>query len=274
MTNANWQAGRTTAPDGTAVTFLEVGAGPGLVVVPGNNRRAHHYRELAVALADRYRVTVIDRRGRGASGPQGPDYSVESEAGDVLAVLAATGAKWLFGHSYGGLVALHAALRQPPAGLAVYEPGVSLGGSFTAGWLPDFTRLVERGRHHAAMTLFLRRTRLAPVGDAPAPVFHALAFLLLHGSDGADTRAMMATTPREIGEVVRLDSDGSRYAAVTCPTLLLGGGRTPAYLTGVLPLLSQIIPDARLEMIDDLDHNAPDLNAPALIAARLSGFLH
>ena len=44
------------------------------------------------------------------------------------------------------------------------------------------------------------------------PVFRALAFLLLHGSDGPDTRAMMATTPAEVGEIVHQDSDGGRYA--------------------------------------------------------------
>jgi pimeloyl-ACP methyl ester carboxylesterase len=76
-------SGRVTSQDGTTITFLEYGAGPGLVIVPGNNRRAHHYASLAGLLADSYRVTVIDRRGRGLSGPQGPDYSVDREAEDA-----------------------------------------------------------------------------------------------------------------------------------------------------------------------------------------------
>ncbi|BCJ39814.1 hypothetical protein GCM10010168_26740 [Actinoplanes ianthinogenes] len=52
------------------VAPLSFGDGPGLVVVPGNNRRAHHYTKLAELLQYDYRVTVIERRGRGASGPQ------------------------------------------------------------------------------------------------------------------------------------------------------------------------------------------------------------
>ncbi|BCY10550.1 alpha/beta fold hydrolase [Actinoplanes sp. L3-i22] len=266
-------SGRVTSEDGTTITFLEYGAGPGLVIVPGNNRRAHHYADLAGLLADSYRVTVIDRRGRGQSGPQGPDYSVDREVEDVLAVLAARGATWLFGHSYGGLIALHAAIARPPAALAVFDPGVSLRGSFPAGWLPRFTELVEQGKQTAAMTTFLRGTGLAPLGNAPGPVYRALAFMLLRGSDGPDTRAMMATTPREIGEVLRLDSDGSRYAAISCPTLLLGGSQTPPYLRDVLPQLARIIPHAAYEIIDGLDHNAPDLNAPDPIAGRLAGLM-
>ncbi len=266
-------SGRVTSEDGTTITFLEYGAGPGLVIIPGNNRRAHHYAALAGLLADSYRVTVIDRRGRGQSGPQGPDYRIDREAEDVQAVMAARGATWLFGHSYGGLIGLHAALLQPPAALAVYDPGVSLDGSFPAGWLPRFTRLLDEGRHTAAMTTFLHETRLTPLGNAPKLVFRALAFMLLRGSDGPDTRAMMPTTPGEVGEVVRLDSDGSRYAAITCPTLLLGGGAAPAYLRNVLPRLAQIIPDARYDIIDGLDHNAPDLNAPEAVAGRLAAFM-
>ncbi|WP_436534142.1 alpha/beta fold hydrolase [Actinoplanes sp. HUAS TT8] len=266
-------SGSVTSEDGTTITFIEYGVGPGLVIVPGNNRRAHHYTQLAELLAGSYRVTVIDRRGRGRSGPQGPDYGIDREAEDVAAVMAARGATWLFGHSYGGLIGLHAALLRPPVALAVFDPGVSIDGSFPAAWLPRFTELLDRGRHHAAMATFLRDTRLSPLGNAPGLAFRLLAFLLLHGSDGPDTRAMMATTPREIGEVVRLDSDGSRYAAITCPTLLLGGSQTPPYLQIVLPRLAQIIPDARFEIIDGLDHNAPDLNAPEAIAGRLAGFM-
>jgi pimeloyl-ACP methyl ester carboxylesterase len=168
---------------------------------------------------------------------------------------------------------MHAALRRPPAALAVFDPGVSIGGSIPAGWLPRFTELVERRKYNAAMAMFLRDSRLTPLGNAPNLVYRALAFMLLHGSDGADTKAMMPTTPRELGEVVRLDSDGSRYAGITCPTLLLGGGETPAYLTAVLAHLAQIIPISRYDIIAGLDHNAPDLNAPETIAGHLAAFI-
>ena len=46
---------------------------------------------------------------------------------------------------------------------------------------------------------------------------------------------MMTTTPAEIGEILRLDSDGGRYAGIGSPTLLLGGRRSPGYIKGCCP---------------------------------------
>jgi pimeloyl-ACP methyl ester carboxylesterase len=273
MTTIEWQRSIARSADGTAISVLSTGCGPGLVVVPGNNRRAHHYEQLASELAPSHSVHVIDRRGRGESGPQGPHYSVEAEAADVSAVLTHTGSELVFGHSHGGLVGLHLALWRTISGLVVYEPAVSIAGSFDGSWFPQFRRLLAQGREGAAMATFMKGTRLVPIGDAPLFVFRAIAFLMLRGADGAETRAMMGTTPAEIAEVLALDSDGRRYGAIRTPTLLLGGTKTPDYLTGVLPRLAGIIPGARYEIVPELDHNAPDLNAPELVATRVRGFL-
>jgi pimeloyl-ACP methyl ester carboxylesterase len=72
------------------------------------------------------------------------------------------------------------------------------------------------------------------------------------------------------GWVVK-DNDG-RYAGIGSPTLLLGGRRSPGYITGVLPQLVHVIPAARCRILDGLDHNAPDLNAPAVIARQIMTF--
>ncbi|MFC4587588.1 alpha/beta fold hydrolase [Sphaerisporangium corydalis] len=270
-----WRNGMVASRDGTAISFLSTGRGPGLVVIPGNNRRAHHYEALARELSGTFTVHVIDRRGRGLSGPQGPGYRIDDEVDDALAVMDHTGTELLFGHSYGGLAALRLALRRRVARLVAYEPGVSVHGSFDGSWLPEFTALLAQGRKGAAMATFLKRTGLSPIGDAPMPVFRVLAFLLLHGSDGAETRAMMPTTPAEMGEIVRLDGDGREYARITSPVLLLGGSKSPAYLT--TPLLADLargMPDARHLIMEGLDHNAPDLNAPAVVAGQITAFAH
>ncbi|GAA1576350.1 alpha/beta hydrolase [Kribbella hippodromi] len=253
------------------VAVETVGSGPGVVVVPGNNRRAHHYGRLARALAGAHEVHVIERRGRGESAGRDPSYSVESDADDVLAVLEHTGSRVLFGHSYGGLVALHAGLRQPVDGLIVYEPGVSLGGSFGASWLPEFNRQVDAGRQVAAMSMFLRETGLLPF--RAKPLLWAISWLMMRGPGSREAREMMPLTPAELGEIVRLDSDGSRYAGIASRTLLLGGAKSPTYLTGVLPKLAGILPDADYTILPGLDHNAPDENAPDAIAEQIRRYL-
>ncbi|SHM98097.1 alpha/beta fold hydrolase [Cryptosporangium aurantiacum] len=259
--------------DGTPIDVQSTGCGPGLVVVPGNNRRTHHYDALARELAQEFTVHVVDRRGHGRSGPQGPHYSIEAEAADVFAVLRETGSNLLFGHSHGGLVALHLALWRPVDALVVYEPVVSIGGSFDASWLPEFRRQLATGRHAAAMATFLKGTRMVPLGDAPMFVYRGLAYLLLHGADAAETRAMMSATPAEVAEIARLDSDGRRYAGIRSPTLLLGGGRTADYLTTALRRLHELMPDAECRIRPELDHNAPDLNGAATVAAEIMSFV-
>ncbi|MEU4294486.1 alpha/beta hydrolase [Kribbella sp. NPDC026596] len=267
MRGVDWRQGMIAARDGAPIGVQSFGAGPGIVVIPGNNRRAHHYEGLARGLAGAHTVHVIERRGRGVSGPRGTSYSVETEVDDVLAVMEDTGAQMVFGHSYGGLVALHVGLRQPLDALVVYEPAVSIDGSFDASWLSTFTEQLDAGHRTAAMETFLKGTGLVPF--KATPLLWAIAFLMLHGSGGRETRDLMPTTPAEIGEIARLDSDGSRYAAIASRTLLLGGEKSPAYLTGVLPRLASILPGAEYSILPDLDHNAPDENAPDVVAQQI-----
>jgi pimeloyl-ACP methyl ester carboxylesterase len=268
-----WRDDAVTSADGTEISFLSAGRGEGLVVIPGNNRRARHYRALAEELSNRYTVHVIDRRGRGLSGPQGPGYSVDREVDDALAILEHTGAELVFGHSYGGLIALHLALRRSLGALILYEPGVSLHGSFDGSWLPEYSELLDQGKHNAAMAVFLKQIGLVPFPDAPLPVFRVLAHLALHGSEGYETLAMMPTIAPEMAEIGRLDSDGRKYAEIGSPTLLLSGSKSPDYLVIAAAELARIIPGAGYAQLPDLDHNAPDLNAPEVIADQIRGFM-
>jgi pimeloyl-ACP methyl ester carboxylesterase len=72
-------------------------------------------------LAEHYRLLLIDRRGFGASPPDGR-VDFDRDADDVAQVLG-DGAH-LVGHSYGGVVSLLAAARRPDAvrSLALIEP--------------------------------------------------------------------------------------------------------------------------------------------------------
>jgi hypothetical protein len=144
---------------------------------------------------------------------------------------------------------------------------VSIDRSFDASWLSAFTEKLEAGRHTAAMATLLKGTGL--LRFKATPLLWAIAFLMLRGPGGRETRDLMPTTPAEIGEIARLDSDGSRYGGIASRTLLLGGQKSPAYLTGVLPRLAAILPGADYAILPGLDHNAPDENAPDTVAQQI-----
>jgi pimeloyl-ACP methyl ester carboxylesterase len=243
----------------SSVFRKSVGRGPGLVVVPGTTRRAHHYDRMAAALADRFTVHLIDRRGRGASPPQDAGYSLETEVRDVLEVLDETGSEQVFGHSYGGLIGLHVALHRDLDRLVLFDPAVSLNGGFDLSRLDDL-REIDSARAYA---FFLTRMGFMP----RTPIAVPLLWTLLRFN--RDLRAMLPTIAPELRQVAALDSDGGRYADVTTPTLLIGGGRSPAYLRDIQPTLAAIMPQAKAVIIPECDHNGPDLSGPEKVATAI-----
>jgi pimeloyl-ACP methyl ester carboxylesterase len=146
-----------TSADGTAIGYNQIGQGPGLVVVPGSLRSADDYTKLATSLAETFTVYLVDRRGRGKSGPQKSGHSLRAECEDVTAVLRNTKSKLLFGHSFGGVVSLEVALTGYPLdGLALYEPALSLDDAITADGLQAIADALQRNRPGSALLQALR----------------------------------------------------------------------------------------------------------------------
>jgi pimeloyl-ACP methyl ester carboxylesterase len=156
-----YTTGTLTSADGTTIGYRKLGSGPGVVLLSAGFLAAQHYMGLAGALSDAFTVYVMDRRGRGLSGPPGDRYSMARECEDVEALLAATGARLVFGHSSGALVALRAALNLPQVDkVAVYEPPLSEQGS-----IPQSA--VNTPARAAASTTAAARSASASVGGSP-----------------------------------------------------------------------------------------------------------
>lgn len=97
--------------------------GPAIVVLPGVMSDAAAWAPVARALRRWSTVAVVNRRGRHPSGPLTSDYALDVEVEDAVTVLERfSDVRTLFGWSYGGLIALHAAARQPVPHLVGYEP--------------------------------------------------------------------------------------------------------------------------------------------------------
>lgn len=256
--------------DGTRVGWEQLGAGPALVVMHGGARAAKHYRELASALADRFTVLLVDRRGRGLTGPLRPGDGLEAELEDLSAVMEATGARDVFGHSGGAATALQAAMRLPIRRLAVYEPPV--GAPIPLWWLPAFEEALARGRPVRAMCLMAQGLQLGPPQWLPVSVLEAPFRLLVHGELKRELAELLPTLPHELVLARALLDHPEKLAGVRCPTLLMGGARSPRYLKDALGFLEKTIPGATRVTFDGVGHNGPDIQAPAEVAAALAPF--
>jgi pimeloyl-ACP methyl ester carboxylesterase len=262
--------------DGTSIAVRTTGAGPGLVLLGGAVRTAEDYLHLAAALADAYTVHVVDRRGRGDSGPQGPDYGMDREVEDLTAVLAAAGARRVLAHSFGGLVALETARRSDVIEeMVLYEPGVSAGGRIEVGWIPAFEARLRRGDSLGAFAEFVRASGGVPplVSHLPVAYFKVVLRLVLGREGWARMAPVMPTVAPEHREVARLDDSWPGYAAVRARTLLLGGSRSFPALLDVLPMLAATMPDAEVRILDGFDHLAPEGRGAGPIAAAARAYL-
>jgi pimeloyl-ACP methyl ester carboxylesterase len=116
-------------------TTTGVEGGRHVVLVHGSLDRSAGLLKLSRRLDERFRVTRYDRRGYGRSLAVGGPFGIEHQVDDLLGVIsdADGGAPVIvFGHSYGGNVALALAQRRPElvAGVAVYESPLA----WTEGW--------------------------------------------------------------------------------------------------------------------------------------------
>jgi len=113
--------------DGWNIDYVEVGTGSPVVLIHSSVSGNQQWRLLAEALKDRYRVLAVNLFGYGDTTPW-PENAVQTLADHADLVLAlcgnSMGPVFIVGHSFGGSVALKAALRlgHKVAGLVLLEP--------------------------------------------------------------------------------------------------------------------------------------------------------
>lgn len=274
-----------TSRDGTLIAYRQLGHGPGLVILHGAMETGLSHLQLAEALADSFTVYLPDRRGRGLSGPIGPDYGMRKEVEDVDALLTATGAHSLMGVSAGALIALRAALTLPAIRkAAIFEPPISINGSVDMRWLPELDRDLVQGKLDAALVTGMLGAQMGP------PIFLKLPRGLLEfltrqmmaserkkAKPGDVTMATLAPTLRSDFQLVAEMADTlDDYRAIPGEVLLLGGSKSPAYLRTAVDALAQALPGARRVVFAGLNHSATGPREqggkPELVAQTLRGF--
>jgi pimeloyl-ACP methyl ester carboxylesterase len=246
----------TTSTDGTRIAFDAIGAGPAVVLVGGAFATKASMRPLAELLRERCTAVIVDRRGRGDSGPT-TWVSAEQQVDDLLAVARAVGATRLFGHSSGAVLALLAAASAPAVTeVAAYEPPVQdrdpQGAASFAG---ELRAMLTAGRAEEAAVAWFWRTSGGwfDEGMRAAPWWPGLV-------------ALAHTLPDEQA----LIGDGGVPAVVAeirARTLLLSGGASPAWAAASVAALAAAIPEATTAVIPGEGHAVrAEALAPALSA--------
>ncbi len=261
--------------DGTPISYHTTGIGPGILVIPGALSDATDYAAMAGLLAANFTVHTVDRRGRGGSGPQGDGYSMTTECTDLAAVREATGARYVFGHSYGGLVALEAARRDPGiAKLALYEPGVSVHGLISMSWIPEYREFLAQGRPLDAFATFTIGAGPVAARRTPRWLMSAILRMLIRGDRRRKIFQLLDTNLREHEEVGRLDDTYPSYRDASADVLLMAGGRSNLpWLAPAFERLTEVLPSARVHTFPKLDHFGPDQKGPAEVAEAVAAFL-
>jgi pimeloyl-ACP methyl ester carboxylesterase len=267
------RTGSVASADGTPVEYLSVGQGPPVIVVPGALATAADLLPFAALLAPRYTVHVVQRRGRGGSGPQGGQYGIDRECEDIEAVRARTGARLIAGHSFGGLVALRAACGSAAYdAVAVYEPGVSAGGSIPVDWIDRARQEVSAGANFEAFITFARGVNPGQTGRVPRRLLRVILRRAIPREELRQSLALMPQAVSEHAEVGRLDARLADYRAVAAATLVMRGrGRAASRQAVALARLAATLPRAEAVTFPRLGHFAPE-KKPAEVAGAVLRF--
>jgi pimeloyl-ACP methyl ester carboxylesterase len=245
-----------------------LGEGPPLLVVHGTIADRRRWRAVRDGLAERFRVHLMDRRGRGLSASEGPgEYALEREAEDIRALVHAIGGRVLvLAHSYGGTCSLEAAVEAPAIErMLVYEPAFAPAGDpvFPHAALAKVVAALERGDRESAVLMFYRRA-LSLDEDAIAAVRAGPLWQVR--LDDADTLG------RELQAANDYVLRPERYARIEAPVRFLLGTETAQTLQNSTRAAHEALPGSELVELPGENHNAMDTDPEGFIA-QVEGWL-
>jgi pimeloyl-ACP methyl ester carboxylesterase len=254
-----------TSKDGTQIGFKRSGSGPPLLLVHGTTADHQRWAPISPQLEPHFTVLAMDRRGRGMSG-DGPEYNIMREAEDVAAVVESLDQPAaVLGHSYGGLVALEAALITGRINrLILYEPPVPDGSwHFDPSLLQRINELADQGKNEAALELFMREAVKMPEHELSRyrqlPMWQRRI-------------TIVPTIPREEAIDTTYHFEPERFARLQTPTLLFQGSDSPDLFKNTTTRLHNVLPNSRIVIFPGQQHIAMDLE-PEMFVREVEKFL-
>ncbi|WP_162070791.1 alpha/beta fold hydrolase [Burkholderia sp. THE68] len=238
---------------------------------------ANQWRQLGETLdalgsaRTRYTLIAPEHYGCDSVGPWSGEraFTLADEAARTVEIIdRQRGKVHLVGHSYGGGVALRAALERPHgvASITLYEPSA-------------FHLLKGMGARGAAefaeiLAIAARTAEGVVTGDLRGAASSFVDYWSGRGAWSAlrpSIQAMLTRwvpkAPLDFRALIHEPTPASAYAALRIPTLVMRGEHAPAPTRLIAETLPDLMPAAKLIVVPDAGHMGPLTHAPAVNAA-------
>lgn len=251
--------------DGTPIAVDRTGSGPALILVDGAmcSRGFGPMPALAKELAAQFTVYHYDRRGRGDSGNGGP-YDVQREIEDLDAVLQlAGGSAMVFGISSGAALAAEASRQlRGIRKLALYEAPYVIDDThipLPPTFIADTKAMVAAGNRSGAVKKFMRYVGTPSIMVLVMPLLPFWKKLTAIAHTLSNDLELIA--PHHNGRPF----PPAKWAGVTTPTLVMAGGKSPAYMQNAMKAWAKAFPNAVHRTLAGQTHMVKqDVLVPAL----------
>ncbi len=254
----------------------EAGSGPAVICLHANASTSSQWRDLIELLSPTRRVLAPDLYGAGKSPdwPSRTEIALADELEFIEPVLASAGNPLtLVGHSYGGAVAMLAALRDPTrvSSLVLYEP--------TLFSIVDTDVPPPNGAD--GIRDILRASAAAlDAGDRDSAAMHFIDFWMGVGTWAATSEGRRRAISDSMVNVRRWGhalfgeaTPVAAFAGLNMPVLFMLGGASPESSRSVGRLLVQVLPRVRIVEFDGVGHMGP-VTHREMINAEIAKFLH
>jgi aminoacrylate hydrolase len=253
VTSGGAAAGRLVSIGDAELFVEEAGAGEPLLLVAGLGGSGKFWHHQVAAFAERFRVVLHDHRGVGRSSPARVVANASSMADDLLRLMDALGIEraHLLGHSTGGAIGQHIALRAPQR-LASLVLSASWAGP-TPLFVQTFVTRRDILINSGALNYLMVGTLLATPAEWLGSRFRSAQDYF---------RDRLAEFPGLETELARLNAVMThdlrhRVAEIRTPTFVIGARDDQLTPPSLSEELATLIPGARLSLLDSGGHFCP-----------------
>lgn len=258
---------RSITLDGQPQAYLDVGEGPAVLLIHGSLCDCRYWKAQIGPLAKSFRVLSVSLRHYWPErwDGVGDDFTIERHSRDMELLLDALQLEsaHVVGHSRGGRVALELALRAPARlrSLTLADPGVMLPGASDprGAFREEALAAILHGDIEAGLGRFIDSVSGADTWRRMVPWFQQMV------RDNANTLIGQATDRTPVLTAAQL-------AAMSTPTLLVGGALSPEPYPAILTALERLLPTASRIAITGSSHGM-NLGNPRAFNQALEDFM-